>query len=176
MIHPGTIVQVVAAIVVAGLVGLPLVFMPSPFLAWLAGPAFVVGVAGVLLVSVPLVTATASLALIEYALALVTSGAPVDLVTASGFGAALFLLLELVHLAGRIQDATVGRSVVATHVRSWLAIVALGAAASAALSIGGSLLRLAVAGTSLPLVVVASAVGALLTVAGVLVLLTRPAA
>jgi hypothetical protein len=166
----------VAAVIVIGLVTCPLIVLPSPYLAWLAVPALVLGVAGLIVLSVPLVTASASLALVEYALALVIRGAPVDVISAAAVGTALVLLLEAVHLASRIDGAVIGRAVVWTHVRSWLAIVALGVASSAMLAFGGTSLRLALTGTSLPLVVVASAAGALLAVGGVLWLVTRPPA
>jgi hypothetical protein len=170
----GGILRFVAAVIVAGLVTLPLTVLPSPYLAWLAVPAFALGVAGLVVLSVPFVTASASLALVEYGLALVVRGAPVSLAWAAALGVALVLLLEIVHLASRIDGAVIGRRVVWTHVRSWLGTVALGAASSAVLVLGGTSLRLAVAGTSLPIVVVASAAGALLAAGGVLWLVTRP--
>jgi hypothetical protein len=168
-----TVLQLVAAAIVAGLVGLPLTVLPSPLLGWLAVPAFAIGVGGVYVRSVSLVTASASLALVEYALALVITGAAVDFVTATALGAALFLLLQVVHFAGHVGDAVTGRRVVATHVRSWLGIVVLGAGASVALPVVATSVRLAVAGVSLPLVVIASAGGALLAAGGALWLVTR---
>jgi hypothetical protein len=170
---PGTsrsvgVMLMVALVLMAALVGLPFAVLPSPLLAWFAVPGFLAGAAGVVTRSVPLVTASASLALIEYAVALTIAAAPVDVVTATGFGAALFVLLELVHLAGRVHGAHIGRSVVAIHVRHWLVIVALGAAAAVALPAGAAALRLAVSGVPLALVVIASALGALLAAAGVL--------
>lgn len=167
-----TVMRLVAILIAAALGGLPLTVLPSPVLGWLAVPGFVAGTAGVIARSVPLVTVSASLAMIEYALALVVAGAPVDVVTATGFGAALFVLLELAHLAGRMHGAAVGRAVIVLHLRHWMVIVALGAVTSVVLAIGATALRLAVAGTSLPLAVIASAVGALLAVAGVLARVT----
>jgi hypothetical protein len=164
--------RLVAVVLVAGLAGLPLAILPSPLLAWPAVGGFLAGAAGVAVLSVPLVTASGAIALLAYAAALVVTGAAVDVVVATGVGTALLLLLEVVHLAGRIDGAAVGRDVVAMQVRHWLAALALGAVASLVLVTGGTALALAVAGTSLPVVVAASGLGALLAVAGVLVRMT----
>lgn len=166
------LMRLVALLVVAALAGLPLAVLPSPVFAWLAVPGVAVGTAGVIVLSVPLVTVSASLAMIEYTLAVVVAGAPVDVVTATGFGAALFVLLEVVHLAGRMHGAAVGRTVIATQARHWLLIIVIAGTAAIALSVGASALRLVVAGTSLPFAVIASAAGALLAAAGVLARVT----
>ena len=165
--------RLAAAVLLAALVGFPLAVLPSPLLAWLAVPGLILGAAGVAALSITFVTASASLALIEYALALTIVQRPVDVVAAAGFGAALFLLLELVHFAGRVHGATVGPSVIASQVRHWSAIVTIGVASAIVLTMGGAGLRLALPGVALPLVVIAGALGALATVAGVIALVTR---
>ena len=106
-------------------------------------PALGVGGTGVLALSVPMVTAGASLALIAYALALVIARPPVDLVAAIAFGAALVLLLALVHFAARVRGAALGPEVIATQVRHWLMIVAVGVVAAIGLTAAAAALRCA---------------------------------
>jgi hypothetical protein len=165
--------RVAAGGLVAVLVAVPLAILPSPVVAWLAASAFVLGIAGAVGCSVSLVTASAVLALIEYAVALVIRPAPVDVVTAIGFGAALFLLLEIVHFAGRARGAHVGREVLAAQMRSWVTIAAAGAIVATGLAAGGAALRIALPSAALPAVVIAGALGALVTGAGVILLVTE---
>jgi hypothetical protein len=163
----------VAFALLLALVALPLAVLPSLPLAWLAVPGFIIGVVGVIALSVPLVTAGAALALIEYTLALTITKTPVDVVTAAGFGAAVFLLLQLVHFAGRVHGATIGSAVIASQIRHWLAIVGIASAVTIVLTIGAPAVRLALTGVPLPLVVVAGALGALVTIGGVIALARR---
>jgi hypothetical protein len=67
-----------------------------------------------------------------------------------------------------------GPGVVAAQIRHWLAIVGLGVAAAAGLTLVGSVLGPVLIGATLPVVVVAAALGAALTVAGVIALVTAP--
>jgi len=164
--------RVAAAILVVALVAFPLAVLPSIPVTWLAGPALVVGLAGVVVLSVPLVTAGASLALIAYALALVITRPPVDPIAAIMLGATLVLLLALVHFADRAQGAVIGPSVIASQIRHWLVIVAAGVVAAVALTAGGVALGAALRGAALPAVIVVAALGALMAVAGVLALMT----
>jgi hypothetical protein len=129
--------------------------------------------AGVLLLSVPLVTVGGALALIGYAVALLIVRPPVDPVAAAGLGTTLVVVLALVHFAGRVDGAVLGPAVVATQVRQWLAVAAAGVVAAVALTAVAAALGAALAGATLPLVVVAATLGALLTVAGVIALTTR---
>jgi predicted Co/Zn/Cd cation transporter (cation efflux family) len=161
-----------ALVLVAVLVAIPLAVLPAAPVTWLAILAFGVGGAGVIVRSTPIVTTGASLALIAYASALVIAGPAVDPVAAIAVGAALVLLLALVHFAGRVQGAALGPTVLASQVRHWLMIVALGAAAAGALTAGGVVLGPTLRGASLPVVVVAAALGALMTTAGVIALVT----
>ncbi|HEX9822032.1 MAG TPA: hypothetical protein VGD07_20730 [Methylomirabilota bacterium] len=157
---------------VAVLVAFPLAVLPSPPVSWLAGAALAVAGAGVVARLVPLVTAGGSLALIAYALALVIARPEAGPVAATAFGATLVLLLALVHFAGRVRGAAVGPSVIASQVRQWLAIVAAGFVAAGALTAGGAVLGPALGGTPLPVVVVAAGLGALIAVAGIVVLVS----
>jgi hypothetical protein len=165
--------RLAAAVFVVVLAGFPVAVMPGPPVTWLAGVALVAAGAGVLVLSVTLVTVGGSIALIAYAVARLIVRSPIDPVAAAGFGATLVLVLALVHFAGRVDGAVLGPAVVATQVRHWLAVVATGVAAAAALTAGAAALGAALAGTTLPLVVVAAALGALLAVGGVIALTTR---
>jgi predicted Co/Zn/Cd cation transporter (cation efflux family) len=162
--------RLAAGVLLAILVAVPLAVLPAAPVTWLAVPALGVGGAGVMVLSVPMVTAGASLALIAYAAALVIAGPAVDPVVAIALGAALVLLLALVHFAGRVHGAALGPAVIAAQVRHWLMIVALGVAAAVGLTVGGMVLGPTLGGASLPVVVVAAALGALMTTAGVIAL------
>jgi hypothetical protein len=161
-----------AVVLVAVLVAIPLAVLPAAPVTWLATLAFGIGGAGVIVRSAPIVTAGASLALIAYALALVMTGAVVDPLAAIAFGSTLVLLLALVHFAGRVHGAAVGGAVIAVQVRQWLVIVALGVAAAAGLTAAAAMLGATLRDASLPVVVVAAALGALMTTAGVIALVT----
>jgi hypothetical protein len=164
--------RLAAAILVAILVAFSLGVLPARPVTWLAGAALVVGVTGVVVLSVPVVAAGASLALIAYALALVIARPPVDVVAANAFGATLVLLLALVHFAARVRGAAIGRAVLATQIRQWLTIVAAGVVAAIGLAAAAAALGGALQGASLPVVVVTAALGALVTVGGAFALLT----
>ncbi len=158
---------------VAVLAALPLAVEPSPFVTWLAVPALLLGLAAAVARSVPLATASAVVALIEYALALVIAREPVDVVTAVGLGVALFLLLQLVHFAGRVHGAAVSRAVLVSQLRAWLGIAVIGAVAAIVLMTTGAAFRLVLSGAALPAVVIAGALGALAASAGVILLVMR---
>ncbi len=165
-----------AMVLVAVLVAIPLAVLPAAPVTWLAILAFGVGSAGVIVRSTPIVTAGASLALIAYAVALVTARAVVDPVAAIAFGSALVLLLALVHFAARVHGAAIGPAVIAVQIRQWLVIVALGVVAAVGLTAAATVLGATFRGASLPVVVVAAALGALMTTAGVIALVTARAA
>ena len=165
-----------ALVLVAVLVAIPLTVLPAAPVTWLAILAFGVGGAGVIVRSRPIVTAGASLALITYAVALVTAEAVVDPVAAVAFGSTLVLLLALVHLSARVHDAAIGPAVMAVQIRHWLVIVALGVVAAIGLTAAAVVLGATLGGASLPLVVVAAALGGLMTTAGVIALVTARAA
>ena len=164
--------RLASAILVAVLAALPLSVLSAPPITWLAVAALIVGGAGVAVLSVPVVTAGASLALIAYTLALVIARAAVDPITAIALGATLVLLLALVHFAGHVHGAAVAASVVASQIRQWLAIVTVGIAAALVLTAGGVVMSGALRGAPLPVVVAAAALGALLAAAGVIALVT----
>lgn len=167
-------IRLATAALVAILVGIPLAILPAAPVTWLAVVALVIGTIGALVLSVAFVTAGASLTLIAYAVALALARPAADPIASVVLGGTLVLLLALVHFANRIEGAVVGPGVVAGQIRHWLAIVALGVAAAAALTLGGAALGPALVGATLPVVVVAAALGALLAVAGVISLVTAP--
>jgi len=82
------------------------------------------------------------------------------------------LLLASVHFASRTHGAALGYAVLRSQARHWLAVAALGVVGAAVLTLGGEALALALRGAALPMVVAASAVGALMTVVGVIALVT----
>jgi hypothetical protein len=159
--------RLAAILVLIVLVALPLAAWPAAPVTWLAGAALVVSSAGVVVLAVPLVTAGAVLALLAYTVALVTARPAAEPATAMVFGAALVLLLALVHLGGRVRGAVVAPAVIARQARDWLTIVALGLVAATAGVVGGTVLGPTLAGLALPIVVIAAALGAVLTMAGV---------
>jgi hypothetical protein len=166
--------RLAAAVLVLVVVSFPVSVLPGPPVTWLAVLGGVVGGAGAVLLSVTLVTVGASVALIAYALALLIAR-PVgaDPLAATGFGAALVVVLVLVHFAARADGAALGPAVLATQLRQWLATIAVGVLAATGLAMAAALLGAMLAGTSLPVVVAAAALGALLTVAGLIALTTR---
>jgi hypothetical protein len=165
--------RLAAVILVVALGALPLALWPSVPVTWLAVPALVVGGAGAIALSVPLVTVGAALALVAYALALVIARPPVDPFAAMAVGATLVLLLALVHFAGSAQGAFVARSVIPSQLRRWLQVAGAGVLAALALTVVAVGLAPTVASAALPVVVLIAAIGALLAGAGVIALLTH---
>jgi hypothetical protein len=165
--------RLAAAALVVVLVAFPMDVRPTAPVTWLAIVALTVGGAGAIVLSVSLVTVAGAFALIAYTLALVLARSPVDPIAATGFGATLVVLLAVVHFADRVRGAALGPAVVATQIRHWLAVVAAGVVAAAGLTAGGVLLGPALVGATLPVVVAAATLGALLAVAGVIALTTR---
>jgi hypothetical protein len=166
--------RLAAMVLLAILTACPLGVQPStPPVTWLATAALAVGGVGVIAWSVPLVTAAGSLVVIAYALALVVAGPAAEPLAAIMLGAALVLELALVHFGARVRGAVVGASVIAVQARQWLAVVGLGIVAAVALTATAAPLGVALRGATLPVVVIAAALGAVLTVGGVIALVAR---
>ena len=141
--------RLAAMVLLVVLTACPLGVQPStPPVTWLATAALLVGGVGVIAWSVPLVTAAGSLVVIAYALA-------------------------LVHFGARVRGAVVGASVIAGQARQWLAVVGLGVVAAVALTAAAAPLGGVLRGATLPVVVIAAALGAVLTVGGVIALVAR---
>jgi hypothetical protein len=166
--------RLAAVVLLAVLAALPLGVRPvSPPVTWIVTVALALGGVGVIMWSVPLVTAAGSLVVVAYALALVIAGPVAEPLSAIALGMTLVLLLTLVHFQGRVRGAALGPSVVAVQARQWLAVVGLGGAAAIALVAAAGPLGAALRSATLPMMVVAAAVGAVLTVAGVITLVAR---
>jgi len=166
--------RLAAMVLLVVLTACPLGVQPStPPVTWLATAALLVGGVGVIAWSVPLVTAAGSLVVIAYALALVIAGPAAEPLAAIALGAALVLVLALVHLGARVRGAVVGASVIAAQARQWLAVVGLGIVAAVALTAAAAPLGGVLRGATLPVVVIAAALGAVLTVGGVIALVAR---
>jgi hypothetical protein len=163
--------RLMALPLVAIIAALPLTVLPSPYLGWIAVPAFLLASAGAITLFPPLTTAGAGIALIEYSVALTVAASVPDVVAATVFGLAIVLLLALVHFAYRTQGAAVSSTVIRSQVREWLTITAIAILAVFVLAITASALRLALPATAIPLVV-GAALGGLVTVAAVVALLT----
>ncbi len=166
--------RLAALVLLAVLAALPLGVQPAtPPVTWLAMAALLVGGVGVIAWSVPLVTAAGSLVVIAYALALVIAAPAPELLPPIALGATLVLLLALVHFGGRVRGALIGPGVIAAQARQWLAVVGLGVAATVGLAALAAPIGVALRSATLPLVVIAGALGAVLTVAGVIALVAR---
>jgi len=159
-------------LLVAVVAAFPLGARPAAPVTWLAAAAFVIGAAGVIVRSVSLVTAGASLALLTYALALLIAGPTADPLTSVVFGATLVLLPALVHAAGRADGAALGPAVLASQARQWLMVVLVGAIAAGMLTLGATALGPMLREATLPLVVVIAVLGAALTATGIVALTT----
>jgi hypothetical protein len=167
--------RLAAGMLVVGLGVVPLAMWPAVPVTWLVVLALLVGGVGVVALSVPLVTVSASLALIAYTLALTITRMPIDPFTAIAVGAMIVLLLALVHFASGADGAIIGRSVITSQLRRWLLIVGAGAMAALALTVVAVGLAPVLAGGVLPVAIVIAALGALAAAAGVIALLTREA-
>jgi hypothetical protein len=164
--------RLAAAVLLVVLVAFPVAVLPAPPVTWLAVVALAVAGSGIAMLSVPVVTAGAALALITYALALMIAQPPVDPVAAIGVGADAVVLLALVQFAGHAQGALLGPAVLAGRIRQWLGAVGLGVAVTGALVTVATVLGLVLRGATLPVVVATAALGALLAMAGLVALMT----
>lgn len=166
--------RLAALVLLAVLAALPLGVRPStPPVTWLVTAALLVGGVGVIVWSVSLVTAAGSLVVIAYALALVVAAPAAELLPPIALGATLVLLLALVHFGSRVRGAMIGPAVIAVQARQWLAVVGLGVAAAVGLTAVAAPFGGALRGATLPMAVIAAALGAVLTVAGVIALVAR---
>jgi hypothetical protein len=159
--------RVVAAALVLSVLTFPLGVYPAAPVTWLVSVALLAAGAGVALLSVPLVTAGGILVLIAHAVALLVARPAIDPVAATLLGVTLTLLLLLVHFAGRAEGALLGPGVLLTQARDWLITAVVGALAAVALTALATELANAFQRATLPVIVAAAALGAALTVAGV---------
>jgi len=165
--------RVASAGLLLGVLAFPVTVYPAPPVTWLAAAALVAAGAGVALLSVPMVTVGGTLALIAHAVALPIARPAADPAGAITLGAALTLLPLVVHFAARTAGAGIGTAVVGAHVREWMVAVALGILVAVVLALGGTTLAAALHRASLPVVVVAAALGAGVAIAGVVALVAN---
>lgn len=161
----------VAVFLALVLVGLPLVVAPSWVLAVVAAASAALAGGGIAARSVPVVTAGATLATVEYAVALWLSAGPPDILTAMVFGTALLLLVQTVEFMGRTRGAVLGVGVTAAVVRHWLAIAAAGIGVIATIAAGAAV-AMAIPLPSHPASAVVGALGAFVAAVATLKLVT----
>jgi len=162
--------RVVGLVLLASVVAIPLDVLPAAPVTWLAVAALGVGAVGVVTRSIVLTTMAGTVALIDYAVALLLAPPAGAMLGGLALGAALVLLLAVVHFAERASDAELGAGVMTAQLRQWLGTVGLGVAVALGLLVSAAALAGAVAGAALPVVVIASSLGAALAVAGVVML------
>ena len=162
-------IRLAALVLLAVLAALALGVQPAtPPVTWLAMAALLV-----IVWSVPLVTAAGSLVVVAYALALVIAAPAPELLPPIALGVTLVLLLALVHFGGRVRGALIGPGVIVAQARRWLAVVGLGVVVTVGLAAVAAPIGVALRGATLPMVVIAAALGAVLTVAGLIALVAR---
>lgn len=154
------------AVVLTGILFvLPLLFTAVPLVAVIGLVAAGFALAGIAVRWRWAVTAAACVFLVEYAVALAVSSAPVDFVGAAGFGLALLLLLHAVDLARRVGSTTVERAVRLAHLRRWLTVGAGTLGGTAIILAMTGLIGAAVPLAAAPLAAALGALGALLALA-----------
>ncbi len=158
-------IRYLGGILVMALLGVPLLRAPSGLVGAVGALAGLFCIGGVVMLSIPLLTFGASLALTEYTLALWLAGSPPDLLGAIGLGVTLWLLFEVTGFAQRIQGVAVAPGVLRRQARSWIgtgiALIVLGGM----VAIATSAVRLRLPPSACPVVVALGAVSAFLGVA-----------
>jgi hypothetical protein len=165
--------RLAAVVLLAILAELPLSVGPSAApVTWLVALAVAVGGVGIMAWSVPLATAAGALALIAYALALAIAQPPPSVLGALGLGTTLLLLQALVYFASRTRGAAFGPSVIAAQARQGVTVTGLGVVAAVGLVWLAAPLGAGLRSAPLPLVIGAAALGAAVTVAAGVALVT----
>jgi hypothetical protein len=164
-------IRALAGLLVIVLVGIPLLTAPSTLVGGLGLAAVVLCAGGILRLSIPLLTAGASLSLIEYAVALWVSAGSPDFVGAIGIGVTLALLVQIVGFAARFEGAVVDVRALWAQARSWAGTGAASAAAVFLLAVGAGSIALRL---PLPAYPAAAGLGALAVFLGAVRALMRP--
>ncbi len=157
-----------AAVLALVLVALPLLVHASELVAEVTAVAALLCAAGILTLSIPVLTAGSALALIGYAVAVRLSAGPPNLPTALAFGIALVLLLEVVDFTGRFRGAVVAPSVFVAQARFWLKLSGAAAAAGIVLAAGAMAVAWVAPLSAHPAGPMVGALGALAAVVGTL--------
>jgi hypothetical protein len=161
-----------AGLLVLILVGFPVLIAPSELTGALAFIAAALCAAGIGALSIPMLAAGATVSLVGYALALLSSAGSPDPLGAVALGVVLSLLFQIVGFAARFRGAAVDSQVLPGQVRYWVGSGVAAAVVGILLSIsaGGIALRL-----PLPAYPAAVALGALAAFLGaVRALLGKP--
>lgn len=165
--------RILAAILAAVLVTLPLLVHASEVVGEVIAIAAVLCAAGILALSVPVVTAGAALALIGYAIALRLAAGPPEVPTALAFGVAAVLLLEVVDFSRRVRGAMVTPSVFIAQARYWLGLASAGAAVGIVLAAGAMAMAWLAPVSGHPVGPAVGTLGALAATVGALRLLVK---
>lgn len=148
-----------AALLTLVLAGLPVLVLPSRLIVGLGAVAAALCVTGLLGRSVSFVTAGAACALVQYALALWLSAAPVSLVSSAALGVALVLLLAVVDFLRRVHGVAVVPAVMRGQIRYWVGIGGVGAAVIVVVALVGRALPLGVPAAGAAALATAGALG-----------------
>jgi hypothetical protein len=164
-------IRALAGLLVIVLVGIPLLETPSTLVGGLGLAAAVLCAGGIFRLSISLLTAGATLSLIEYALALwMPAGSP-DFVGAIGIGVTLALLVQIVGFAARFRGVNVDARALWAQARSWAGTGAAAAAAAFLLAVGAGSVALRF---PLPAYPAVAGLGALAVFLGAVRALMRP--
>ena len=160
----------VVALLVAALVGHPLLLLPTKPIAIAAGAAVVLCALGAALRYAPVFSVGVAIALGAHALALVLSDSPPRLAGALVAGIVAALTLEVADFERRFRHVTIGPGVIRAQLWHWGTFAALGLLAGLALTAAAG----AVSSTArLPWSPVLAAVGAVVALGAVAVALRR---
>ena len=160
----------VAALLGFIIVGLPLAV--TPFWIVVAPGAVAAGLfaAGIITLSLRLVSLGIAASLVEYTVALSLGTRTLDSLTAVALGAARLLLLQVVDLARRFRGAAVATAVIGSQIRYWVRLGILGVLLGLFVSALGTTLAPALPPPAYP---VLGAAGAFIAVASAARLLLR---
>jgi len=155
--------RVAALVPVGALVAVPLLLYRGPIAVVVAAAAGILSVAGVVGRVPALVTAGASLTLVQYTLTLMMIGGPSSIPSAIGFGVILILVLDAFEFHRRFDRATVTLSSWGRQTRHWLATMVFGVLATSGVAAAAELVRI---GAPPGLYPVLAAAGAVATAVG----------
>ena len=164
-------IRALSLIPIGVLVGIPVAMLPAPSLAAIGGTAGLLCAVGALGRLRPLVTVGASVALIQYTVALWVTGRPSSPAGAILLGVALAFALDVSEFLHRFRRAAVTSAALSRQIRHWILGISLGAATAAALAFASTLIRLGAPPAFYPLLAAAGALG---TAAGILGAVSRP--
>jgi len=149
---------------IAVLTSAPALVLPTPGSAAVAAGAALLCAAGAILRQRFLVTAGASVTLVQYALALAATGSPPRPVSAAVLGTALALVLDTADFARRFDGVALTASARRRQLGHWAAVAGLGALSVFALAAAAQVVRI---GAPPPFYPIAAAAGALAAAAGI---------